>query len=124
MERGARAASCHTEVPRREAREYEKDEERSAKSSAAYVGFRARLAATAAMAAAAAALIRVRRYEIIKLGLDGGEGDGTVREKGRRKGGKTGGTAVLDVGGDGTLEGAQRRGEGTQGDNRIPYTGI
>lgn len=57
------------------------------KSSAAYVGFRARLAATvAATATAAAALIRVRRYEIIKLGLDGGEGDGMAREYDRRVG--------------------------------------
>lgn len=61
-------------------------EGRSEKSSAAYVGFRARLAAmvaataTATVVAAAAALIRVRRYEIIKLGLDGGEGDGMARE--------------------------------------------
>lgn len=36
--------------------------------------------AVAATATAAAALIRVRRYEIIKLGLDGGEGDGVARE--------------------------------------------
>jgi len=57
---------------------------RSEKSSAAYVGFRARLAA------AATALIRVRRYEIIKLGLDGGEGDGGARRggDGERKRGK------------------------------------
>lgn len=53
-------------------------QEGSEKSSAAYVGFRARLAATA-VATAVAALIRVRRYEIIKLGLDGGEGDGVAR---------------------------------------------
>jgi len=61
---------------------------RSEKSSAAYVGFRARLAATAATAATA--LIRVRRYEIIKLGLDGGEGDGGARRggDGERKRGK------------------------------------
>lgn len=66
-------------------------EGRSEKSSAAYVGFRARLAAmvaatTTAVVAAVAALIRVRRYEIIKLGLDGGEGDGMAREYDRRVG--------------------------------------
>jgi hypothetical protein len=74
---------------------------RSEKSSAAYVGFRARLAATAA--AAATALIRVRRYEIIKLGLDGGarrrwREARRGRGKEERKGG-TGKTAALDVGG-------------------------
>lgn len=58
------------------------------KSSAAYVGFRARLATmvAATATAAAAALIRVRRYEIIKLGLDGGEGDGMAREYDERVG--------------------------------------
>lgn len=54
------------------------------KSSWAYVGFRARLAAMVAATATAVALIRVRRYEIIKLGLDGGEGDGMAREYDRR----------------------------------------
>lgn len=34
-------------------------------------------------ATAVAALIRVRRYEIIKLGLDGGEGDGVARGRKR-----------------------------------------
>lgn len=100
-------------------------EGRSEKSSAAYVGFRARLAATAA----AAALIRVRRYEIIKLGLDGGEGDGVSRGEGRRRVRKEGKET----------RGKKRRGrvgcrrrwnvEGARaprgkGNNRIPYTGI
>lgn len=56
-------------------------------------------------AAAATALIRVRRYEIIKLGLDGGEGDGMAREYYRRVG-------ALDVGGDGTLDGVETRPRG------------
>lgn len=62
---------------RAKGRQRKRDEGRSEKSSAAYVGFRERLAATAAVAAA---LIRVRRYEIIKLGLDGGEGDSVAPE--------------------------------------------
>lgn len=67
--------------------------EGSEKSSAAYVGFRARLAATAAAAATAVvALIRVRRYEIIKLGLDGGEGDGVARAEGEGTEEKEGGS--------------------------------
>lgn len=91
-----------------------KGEGRSEKSSVAYVGFRARLVAATATAvavmvmvaaAAATALIRVRRYEIIKLGLDGGEGDGMAREYYRRVG-------ALDVGGDGTLDGVETRPRG------------
>lgn len=66
---------------RAKGRQRKRDEGRSEKSSAAYVGFRERLAVTAAATAAvAAALIRVRRYEIIKLGLDGGEGDSVAPE--------------------------------------------
>jgi len=110
---------------------------RSEKSSAAYVGFRARLAATAA--AAATALIRVRRYEIIKLGLDGGarrrwREARRGRGKEERKGG-TGKTAALDVGGAMGRGRMPARGGGEWGgardvpggggreqeDNRIPY---
>lgn len=59
-------------------------------------------------AAVAAALIRVRRYEIIKLGLDGGEGDGMAREHGGRVE-RARVPGALDVGGDGTLDGAETR---------------
>lgn len=104
-------------VPRRRAkrrREGGGGEGRSEKSSAAYVGFRARLAAmvAATATATAAALIRVRRYEIIKLGLDGGEGDGMAREYDRRVGRVPG---TLDVGGDGTLDGVETRPWGGMG---------
>lgn len=74
-------------MPRRRAKGWrgaKGGEGRCEKSLAAYVGFLARLAATVAATAttataAAAALIRVRRYEIIKLGLNSGEGDGMTR---------------------------------------------
>lgn len=107
---------------RRAKRRREGGEGRSEKSSAAYVGFRARLAAmvAATATATAAALIRVRRYEIIKLGLDGGEGDGMAREYDRRVGRVPG---ALDVG---KRWDAGWRGDAAVGrrDNRIPYTGI
>lgn len=67
------------------------------------------MAATETAAATATALIRVRRYEIIKLGLDAGEGDGGARRGGRRKEerkGGTGETTALDVRGDGMPDGA------------------
>lgn len=72
-------------------------------------------------------MIRVRRYEIIKLGLDGGEGDGVARGRKREV---TEEKRARGVGGSprwmseamGRCK-ARRRGRG-QGDNRIPYTGI
>ncbi|KYN37835.1 hypothetical protein ALC56_08034 [Trachymyrmex septentrionalis] len=64
-----------------------------------------------AATATAAALIRVRRYEIIKLGLNGGEGDGMTRGK---KGERAMVPGALDVGGDGTLDGAETRGQGVE----------
>lgn len=109
---GERAAPCRTKGYGERS-----GKEGSEKSSAAYVGFRARLAATAV----AAALIRVGRYEIIKLGLDGGEGDGVAGEgwqkrgvaSGRRKGG-TGGNPRWMSEAMGRWK-VQRRGRGTGG---------
>lgn len=58
-------------------------------------------------------MIRVRRYEIIKLGLDGGEGDGVARGReggdGIEEGVRGRWEPALDVGGDGTLQGAATR---------------
>lgn len=56
-------------------------------------------------------MIRVRRYEIIKLGLDGGEGDGVARGRKREVTEEKRGRwePALDVGGDGTLQGAATR---------------
>lgn len=104
---------------------------RSEKSSAAYVGFRARLAATeAAMAAATTALIRVRRYEIIKLGLDGGEGNGgagTKKRREERRNGGNGGVRCRRRMGRRMARGTRSKEQGQEEeeeDNRIPYTGI
>jgi len=111
-------------MPRRRAKGWrgaKGGEGRCEKSSAAYVGFLARLAATVAATAttataAAAALIRVRRYEIIKLGLNSGEGDGMTRGSiPAEKGEKAMVLGALDVGDDGTLlDDAETRGQGVE----------
>lgn len=57
-------------------------------------------------------MIRVRRYEIIKLGLDGGEGDGMAREYDRRVGRVPGAFGMLEAMGRWM---AWRRGRGEEG---------
>ena len=61
-------------------------------------------------------MIRVRRYEIIKLGLNSGEGDGMTRGSiPVEKGEKAMVLGALDVGDDGTLlDGAETRGQGVE----------
>lgn len=78
-------ASCHAAVPKRRTkgekcrREKEGEEEDKGRSEKSLSGLRRIPCAVGGNGSGVLIRARVRRYEIIKLGLDGGEGDGMAR---------------------------------------------